>query len=82
MAYAAAAPLIVRYEYDASGNRVARSVIDDAAPARAKKTASVLDLPCDSLSVNVFPNPTYGEINIRIAIPMAKRRCRLSRYST
>lgn len=66
MSVSSASPLIIRYEYDAAGNRISRSVVVEAVPSMAKKMADMPISSADSGAVKVYPNPTHGIVNVEL----------------
>ena len=74
----------VTYTYDASGNRISRSIILRSRQSQKKKapqdTESVSDM-LDEKRITISPNPTEGHLKILINGKSDSDNCSLSIYS-
>ena len=60
----------IRYQYDAAGNRISRTIVlqtkSAPAPAEEKQTAVYTEVLSD-ITIKIYPNPTDGLLKVEIS---------------
>jgi hypothetical protein len=75
----------VRYTYDASGNRISRSIVLNTRQSQKKKTSQENGMYGDMLAekkITISPNPTEGHLKVLITGKSDTDKCSLSVFST
>lgn len=73
----------IGYSYDASGNRIERTIILQAAreARQSSEIESSLTDNIDSRNIRIYPNPTQGQLRVDISSLGSEDICTLSVYT-
>jgi hypothetical protein len=76
----------IKYEYDPSGNRTSRKTIVLSSPAPAQHAAQdtvakTYEETIDDAKIVIYPNPTYGQLQVEITTQNIPAGARIYLYS-